>query len=121
MAGFFGLFNSKTKYVDEADTDNSSEEFFLEPDEAKSLGNVEYMRKASVIKKTFPKTLSQEGGELIREVSSLSESKVSSEQNAPTSPGKTEGIIPAGSANIERRNPDDSMDIFRNMARELKK
>lgn len=122
MAGFFGLFNSKTKYIDEPDTDNAengSLEFFLEPDEAKSLGNIEYMRKPSVIKKTFPKSRSQEGGELIQEVSSLDKNKPSEANTTPSPTVKTDKLTE--SPNQERRRPDDTIDLFRNMARELKK
>ena len=101
MAGFFGLFNSKTKYVDEPDTDdasNSSEEFFLEPDEAKSLGNIDYKSKSSV-----------------------GRSQVSEEQTDLSPTVKKEDSSQTDSTITERRRPDDSMDIFRNMAREIKK
>jgi hypothetical protein len=101
MAGFFGLFNSKTKYVDEADTEdvsNSSEEFFLEPDEAKSLGNINSRSKSAVGK-----------------------SQVSQEQTDLSPTVKTEKHAQTDSTINERRRPDDSMDLFRNMAREIKK
>ncbi|PSF38312.1 hypothetical protein C7H19_04775 [Aphanothece hegewaldii CCALA 016] len=42
MAGFFGLFGSKTKYVDEPTPDDdqsqNTESFYLSDDDAKSLG-----------------------------------------------------------------------------------
>ncbi len=146
MAGFFGLFNSKTKYVDEAETNEGSaapsEDFFLSPDEAKSLGDLDYMRKPITIRRTFPKTLSNKTTERIRQISSLEETKVSGNQvvqqaqqsisqpktTQPTQPAaattaKPEVAQPTqpAAASTERRSPDSNMDMFRNMARELKK
>ncbi len=162
MAGFFGLFGSKTKYVDEPETNEGStapsEDFFLSPDEAKSLGDLDYMRKPNTIRRTFPKTLSNKTTERIKQVSSLQETKVSGNQviqqaqksisqpkttqftqpgavntpkpevAQPTQPGavntpKPEVAQPTQSAaaSTERRSADSSMDMFRNMAREIRK
>ncbi|OKH19626.1 hypothetical protein NIES593_20755 [Hydrococcus rivularis NIES-593] len=128
MAGFFGLFGNKAKYVDEISaTDRQStqksEAFFLDSDDAKSLGNVEFMRKAKVIKRTFPKTLSSQGGESIEQISSLEKAKMMGNGSAPVAPSSN-GTTPATQATQaqpERRSSDSSMDMFRKMARELKK
>jgi hypothetical protein len=54
MAGFFSnLFGRKNK-----DTDQPKEAFFLESDEAKSMGDLDYMRTPNVIRRTFPKSAS---------------------------------------------------------------
>jgi hypothetical protein len=34
-------------------------DFFLEPDDAKTFGDIDYMRKAKRVKRTFAKTVSQ--------------------------------------------------------------
>lgn len=47
-------------------------DFFLEPDDAMTMGNINYMRKATRTKRTFPKTLANpEGFSLDNEVSSM--------------------------------------------------
>jgi hypothetical protein len=128
MAGFFGLFGNKAKYVDEiAAADGQStqkgEAFFLDSDDAKSFGNVEFMRKAKVIKRTFPKTLTSQGGESIQQISSIEKAKMMGNGSAPVAPtanGKTP-TTQATQAQPERRSSDSSMDMFRQMARELKK
>ena len=60
MAGFFGLFGKKTKYVDEPQQNissaQSSEDFYLSSDDAKTLGDIEYMRTPKAVRRTFPKT-----------------------------------------------------------------
>ena len=129
MAGFFGLFGSKTKYVDEEGLDNnwqnSSESFYLSSDDAKTLGNIDYMRTAKKIKHTFPKTASNKNTELTIDVSSIQDNGTSSQQAISRPAAKAEPTIQATETKIpsseKRRSADRSMDIFRNMAREIKK
>ena len=87
MAGFLGLFGSKTKYVNEPtpvspSNEEGKEAFFLEPDEAKSLGDVEFMRKPITLKRTFPKTLNGKGGSIIQEVTSTGKKQISESEYA---------------------------------------
>ena len=87
MAGFLSLFGIKTKYVDDptpvsSTSTESKEAFYLEPDEAKSLGDVEYMRKPITLKRTFPKTLNGEGGSIIQEVTSTGKKRISDSEYA---------------------------------------
>ncbi|MEB3311552.1 MAG: hypothetical protein VKJ02_15100 [Snowella sp.] len=126
MAGLFGIFGGKTKYVDEADPVSPSpspkkEAFFLEPDDAQSLGNVEFMRKPITIRRTFPKTANSNGGELVQEVSSMEKKKlggVPAVSVPTTQTGQTSSVEPV---NSDRRSSDDSLDRFRQMAKDLKK
>ena len=127
MAGFFGLFGRNTKYVDEPTPEvpepEKQEAFFLEPDDAKTLGNVEFMRKKNLIKHTFPKTKSSKGGEVVQEISSLEKKKVTGKGASPR-PSPSPTSQPAnhtGSASASRRASDSSLDSFREMAREIKK
>ncbi|HEY9767838.1 MAG TPA: hypothetical protein V6C71_04925 [Coleofasciculaceae cyanobacterium] len=47
-------------------------DFFLEPDDAMTMGNINYMRKATRTKRTFPKTLkNKDGFAFDNEVSSI--------------------------------------------------
>lgn len=93
--GFFGLFGNKTKYVDEPNsTDDQSQNkdaYYLSDDDAKSLGNPEYIRK-SMKKKTTPSSVNNNGA------------------NSTTS-----------SSVKSNRSVDTNMDIFRKMAKEIKK
>lgn len=95
MAGFFGLFRNKTKYVDEPtdvnDDTQKSDAFYLSDDDAKSMGNPEYIRKSMKKKETKP---------------SVNDSKSS---------------IPKPSSVNTNRSVDTNMDVFRKMAKDIKK
>ena len=124
--GLFGLGN-KTKYVDEPDNSESTEKteaFFLQPEEAQTLGDIDYMRKSKKIRRTFPKTKNFQGGELIKEVSAVEE-KVGSgnDSSKPASNLSVESQPETNNsqASSQRRQPDNSMDMFRNMAKEMKR
>ncbi len=123
MAGFLGLFSGrKAKFVDEADTTpvqpQKKEAFFLDSDSAKTLGDTEFMRKPITIRRTFAK-----GGELVQEISSLEKKKATTSNTIsnPTQSTSSSTSQEKTSAPTERRQADTSMDMFRNMARNIKK
>ena len=123
MAGFLGLFSGrKAKFVDQQDTTpvqpQSKEAFFLDSDSAKTLGDTKFMRTPITIKRTFAN-----GGELVQEISSLEKKKAGNVNNAPKQTEPTSSSQPTSSVNTntERRQADTSMDMFRNMARNIKK
>jgi hypothetical protein len=126
MAGFFGLFAGKAKYIEEvseADRQISKEKrdaFFLDSDDAKSFGNAEYMRKPITIKRSFPKTLAGEGVKIVRQISSMEISKLNDSGIAPAS-SATLSTTNGKQAPAARRTADSSMDTFLKMAREMKK
>ena len=103
----------------------TSKAFFLNDDEAKSWGNVEYMRKAMKVRRTFPKTAGGNVREIVSEISSLenklqlSQAQIEIANPAPAAQPKS--AILNNDAIAERRSTDSSMDLFRNMARDLKK
>lgn len=118
MAGLFG----KTKYIDDPSPDESqptqkNEAFFLDPDEAKTLGDINFMRTPNVIKRSFAKTLKGGGGKTIISVSSLSIDSV--EGQLPTT--DTPPPSPETNGKSDRNQSDSSLDIFRKMAKDLKK
>lgn len=110
--------------------------FFLDADDAKSLGNTEFMRKPMSIRRTFPKTVN--GGELefIQDVSSF-EAKTrklengrsnldSSSNGASTNSASMNGTgsTPSQSASKavdDRRSLDSSLDLFRSMAKDIRR
>lgn len=143
MTGFIkGLFRSKPKAepVEPTPTDAPQPQakpgaYYLSPDDARTYGNVEYMRSVKSIRRTFSKKKVGEDNEMIRTVSAMEMQKAIQNGQAvpmqsvpkPTVNGATNGAsAPAPKAaepapNSERRRADDSMEMFRNMARDLKK
>ncbi|ACB49371.1 unknown [Crocosphaera subtropica ATCC 51142] len=121
MAGFFGLFSGrKAKFVDEQDNTPSQpqkkEAFFLDNDSAKTLGDTEFMRKPITIRRTFAR-----GGELVQDISSLEKKKAGSNSVVSNKSKETSASQGTTSVNSDRRKSDTSMDMFRNMARNMKK
>ena len=85
----FGLLPDNSKYVDDegttVDVVESNDGFFLSPDESKSYGDIDYMRKSVQVKKTFPKG---KGPAVVTEISAdkiktVTENKISAPAPAP--------------------------------------
>ena len=121
--------------------------FFLEPDDAKTYGDIDYMRTVKTIKRTFPKTKSNpnSGTPRIEQVSALGITRVSDAyapdyMKATPSKGSTgsgsssapdymkatpyqpdAGITSDRTSIDERRRTDTNMDMFRNMAKDMKR
>ena len=137
-------------------------DFFLSPDDAMTMGDINYMRTSRRTRRTFPKTLkNKDGFALENEVSSMQDNNKkafkanSSNQNIaantvfnPTPSSMSQPSVTGGSAvpntepvqpsapavsapqssfnapkpSAEKRRPaGDSMDMFRNMAKNIKK
>ncbi|AIE73812.1 MULTISPECIES: hypothetical protein [unclassified Synechocystis] len=128
MAGLFGLFGKKAQYVEDIASNPPAqpvkkEAFFLETDDAKSLGNAEYMRTPIKIKRSFPKTLNSQGAEVVKEISALEVRKIQANGQAIPS-AKTESTpspTTSNPVNGDRRSSDKGLDMFRQMAKDLKK
>jgi hypothetical protein len=146
MTGFIsGLFGSNGKKKDEqaqaapkqAATEKESNAFFLDMTDARTLGNTEYMKASKTVRRTFPKTAGQpEEMELIQQVSAMDrivEGKVESTMVSPIAPMTAQTEAPKSAPQpaaaektvepptTERRKADSSMDMFRSMARDIKK
>ena len=124
-------------------------DFFLEPDDAQTMGDIDYMRKSKKVRRTFPKTLKNPDGFAIeKSVSSEGVNKFSNANNGfqqpstptnyqpPTQNFNTAPAIerkpdpqpivestsaPKPAPASEPRKPDNSMDMFRNMAKNIRK
>jgi hypothetical protein len=124
---------------DGTENGNSKEAFFLDADDAKSLGNIDYMRTAKTIKKTFPGTAGRQGFETVEVVSNQEkrrDGELPSSAKLATSNGSfsngnlsngtssngnlSNGSEPSGET-PNRRQSDSSMDMFRNMAKDIRK
>lgn len=135
-------------------------DFFLSPDDAMTMGDINYMRKAKRTRRTFPKTLANKDGFAVEnEVSSVEDrnnlykgSNTNQDTTVntvfnPTPSTQSQAGITGGSAvsqtqpvqpvqpstaapqssfqapqpPAEKRRPsDDSMDMFRNMAKNMR-
>jgi hypothetical protein len=127
-------------------------DFFLSPDDAMTMGDIDYMRTSKRTRRTFPKTLkNKDGSAFENEVSSMenrnssftgsntsqntSFSSTSSYQSQPrvtnasavTSTNQDQQSSPEVNpdalkpAVAKRRPSDNSMDMFRNMAKNIGK
>lgn len=114
-------------------------DFFLSPDEAQTLGNINYMRKRVKVKRSFPKTQkNQSSFEIEKEIASLDDKFSSFNGNGNTA--STNNFVPTSVSQSdyipstkgvteeqkrqdveERRREDTSLDMFRNLARSIKK
>jgi len=91
-------------------------DYYLDADSAKTLGDVEYMRKRKKVRRTFPT-----GAEVVEEVSSIDKQELT-EEVAPknTTPEPTfEPKKTAGGTSAEASSVN--MDIFRKMAKDIKR
>jgi hypothetical protein len=128
MAGFFGLFSKKNKQ------DNVPKDaFFLSPDESKTYGDIDYMRTTKTVKRTFVKTVGNpQGGEVVSQVSSEKMRKADGRDakritpktatatdftsTSSSSDSSTGSFTPTANTKV-----DSSMDMFRQMAKKIKK
>ncbi|MBE9077029.1 hypothetical protein IQ241_06915 [Romeria aff. gracilis LEGE 07310] len=138
MTGFIrGLFGGK-----KADRPNGPTQakgaFYLDADDAKSYGDIDYMRTSKTVKRTFARKKGQtKEVESIKQVSALGSTPYNNSGTFPsvgTSTGSSTGSTGSTSSSgistqnnnvansqSKRRKPDSSMDTFRNMAREMRK
>jgi hypothetical protein len=142
VTGFIrGLFGSKSK-GDAEEIVQPKEAFYLPVDDAKTFGDIDYMRSSKRTRRTFPKQIVGEDNEFINEVSStdkakpveksafstspfntapMTDSSVSAKPPASFSPAPSNPAPSTSSGSTDRKRADSSMDMFRNMARDIKK
>jgi hypothetical protein len=93
--------------------------FFLDPDQAKTLGNIDYMRTPVTVKKTFM----QGAAEIVEQVSAIE--KVTLSDSTKSAPAESAQSTPDQAAPIppitERRRSGSDLDAFRKMARDIKR
>ncbi|NUN63591.1 hypothetical protein HCU40_02255 [Pseudanabaena biceps] len=112
----FGLFGKKDKKDDAKDTESS---YFLDQDSAKTFGNIDYMKTPKAVRKTFPTINGVKGAE-ITEIVSASEKVDGSNAEIKVSQTGETTPQPKFEPKINTR-VDSSMDIFLNMAKDIKK
>ena len=118
MAGFFGLFGKKK--------DEPKDAFFLSPDESKTYGDIDYMRTSKTVRRTFVKTVGNpEGGEVVSQVSSdrmIKRDGSEAKRIGSFAPSTSESTPKTQStSSFTPKKVDSNMDMFRNMAKKIKK
>jgi hypothetical protein len=99
--------------------------YFLDADAAKTFGDIDYMRSSKSVRRSFSKKKIGEDNESVRLISSLQ--ATASGQNLlspvinPLNPQDTTNQSNGSGSKSQRRTADSSMDMFRNMAREIRK
>ncbi|MGF1540661.1 MAG: hypothetical protein ACFCU5_09460 [Pleurocapsa sp.] len=123
-------------------------DFFLNSDDAQTLGDINYMRKSKRVRKTFPKTLkNKDGFEITVDVSSIEDRSKLYNGSGSGNPNTTVFTTPTPSFESKptfsetyvdtqpqsngndstaepvekRRQQDSGMDIFRNMAKGMRR
>lgn len=129
MTGFIrGLFSRKDKKTS-APQPRQTGAFFLSEDDAKTYGDIDYMRSNRVVKRTFARKKGvTEELESVRQISAMGAQKLDSKGlSSQTNNGRTASSFPEPTqteqSSFQRRTAktDTSMDMFRNMAKDIKK
>jgi len=131
MTGFIrGLFSRKGKQSSPPQPRQTGA-FFLTEDEAKTFSDINYMRSSKVVKRTFARKKGvTEELESVRQISAMDMRKLDEKgmlaQSGTPSTTNSSSFQPAsqnGASDFQRRTAktDTSMDMFRNMAKDLKK
>ncbi len=133
MTGFIrGLFSGKAKNPGEADRpvqpeppmiESAGGAFYLDPDDAKTYGNIDYMRSSKTVRRTFAKKRGEtEEKESIKKISAMEAVKL--EENGLPKPKQVTpqaSFEPSISPSFDRRKVDTNLDMFRQMAKDIKK
>ena len=129
MTGFIrGLFGRKNQQTRAAQPKQTGA-FFLNEDDAKTFGDIDYMRSNKVVKRTFARKRGAEEMESVRQISAMEMSEldekgiVNQPKKAASSSSSFQSTPQASKSESPRRtaNTDTSMDMFRNMAKDIKK
>lgn len=132
MTGFIkGLFRKKQQASPQDNGSTSRQKpgaYYLDPDDAKTFGDIDYMRTSKTVKRTFAK-----GSARVRQVSAMEDIDANGSAASSASPSSSMGSVsqppssqpaqstPTFSAQAQRRSSDSNMDMFRNMAKEIRK
>lgn len=100
--------------------------YFLDASEAQTYGNLDYMKASKKTRRTFPRTLdTPDGKEYIQELSAMGrvvpgQAKVEIVAPKPESESATQST-PVEDAAAQRRKAASDMDMFRKMAKDIRK
>ncbi len=107
------------------DDSQSKQAYYLNDDDAKSFGNIDYMRSVRTVRRTFAKKKGQDHLESIRQISAMQRADDASNSSfgasTPASSNNAMGNSSVPSAQRPRRKASSDMDMFRNMAKDIRK
>lgn len=121
MGFLSNMFNLKTKYVDEADAPvemapkQDMKTFYLDPDSAKTLG-----KKAKSVEKSDSSDSVLKDTELPQVVPVRSQQEATVDKQVTPAPDTTSSE-PSESTSQDVGPTDDGMNMFRNMARNMRR
>jgi hypothetical protein len=130
MTGFIrGLFSRNNKQPRAPKPPKQTGAFFLSEDDAKTFGDIDYMRSSKVVKRTFARKKGQtEELESVRQISAMDKREVDERRRASqnSAAATTSSFTPTPKqedSSFQRRTAktDTSMDMFRDMAKDIKK
>ncbi len=116
------------------DDSKGKQAYYLNDDDAKSFGDIDYMRSSKMVRRTFAKKKGQEHLERVRQVSALksdavdpnaglfsplTQAAVRNNDNAGSAAGFNSSV--PKSARPRRTAKSGDMDVFRNMAKDIRK
>ena len=113
----FGLFGKKDKGND---AEKSESSYFLDQDSAKTFGDINYMKTPKAVRKTFPTVNGVKGAEIVEVVSADQKKEGFESEVISSKPAETE-VKPSFEPKKIDSRIDSSMDIFLNMAKDIKK
>ena len=114
----FGLFGKKDE---KDDADNKESSYFLDQDSAKTFGDIDYMRTPKAVRKTFPTVNGVKGAEIVVAVTATEDLSGKEIKPANTQDTQSAPQPKAFDSNKSSARVDSSMDIFLNMAKDIKK
>jgi hypothetical protein len=113
----FGLFGKKDKKEDSENTESS---YFLDEDSAKTFGDIDYMRTPKAVRKTFPTVNGVKGADIVSAFTATEKVENAETQAKIAQPAENISLSTFEPKQINTR-VDSSMDIFLNMAKDIKK
>jgi hypothetical protein len=106
------------------------EAYFLNEDDSKTFGNLDYMRTSKAVRRTYPKTTLAKVKENLEEqtkivsatkIGSMVENLIQSSPTPSTSSQPATPTFQGSKASSDRRKVDTSMDMFRNLAKDIRR
>ncbi|MDA0268415.1 MAG: hypothetical protein O2890_08550 [Cyanobacteria bacterium] len=117
------MANFLSRLFGRGDKTESGEAFFLPEDDAKTFGDIDYMRSSKVVRRTFARKRGQtEELESVRQISAMDKRDVQKE-NRPkqTTFTPTSSSTSSQSQFQQSSGSSNDMDMFRNMAKTIRK
>lgn len=119
MAGLFGGFfgkKSQEAVAKAPKTPKIEDGFYLDGDDARSLGDGKRFVDMEPVKKSFPKIFGVEQAKV-----STSKITIETKQVSSTTVSSALTGFPLSSEVLQRRRADSTLDMYRNLARDIKK